>query len=303
MRCWLNPCLLLLYMLPAGARAQSAVPAYQQHIRSASDLYDKLCRPEAAAGRYDSARAHCERALAALDAAERVAQQGMEPTWVSALVTLRGVVHDALEVLPSQPAGTVGGGGSRTIIKVLPRPPHRLDQDHDNVPDNHDLCPFEPGSLTGRGCPGRTFIIVSSDKNELRPQIHFAPRQTSALPLSIPILDAVAAALQTDPTIKLQIVGHTDDQEDPVRSKHLSAHRALSVVQELRQRGISLARLNMAAHGGTRPIRDNLTETGRQLNRRVEFIITEGGARPSAPQVYPDLPGPRALSMGPRLPG
>jgi outer membrane protein OmpA-like peptidoglycan-associated protein len=53
----------------------------------------------------------------------------------------------------------------------------------------------------------------------------------------------------------------------------LSQHRADSVMFYLVQQGIRSGRLTASGMGETRPIADNLSESGRQQNRRVEVVI------------------------------
>ena len=67
------------------------------------------------------------------------------------------------------------------------------------------------------------------------------------------------------------------------RGKQLerSDRRARSVVQWLVEHGVEVKRLDAAGYGPTRPIADNRTAKGRQLNRRVDFRIVDP---PPAPQ-------------------
>jgi len=95
---------------------------------------------------------------------------------------------------------------------------------------------------------------------------------------SFPILDKVASILKAEvPDNNIGIEGHTDDQ--PIRfSKwksnwELSAHRALSVLHYLEEKGIDPERLAAVGYGQFRPVSTNDTAEGKQLNRRVEVVI------------------------------
>ena len=78
--------------------------------------------------------------------------------------------------------------------------------------------------------------------------------------------------------MQIQVDGHTDAV--PIKSFtyssnwELSSARAVSVVQGLIARGIPANNLVVRAFGEQRPIADNITEEGKEKNRRVEIIIT-----------------------------
>ncbi len=55
----------------------------------------------------------------------------------------------------------------------------------------------------------------------------------------------------------------------------LSKDRAKAVADHLIKAGIDASRLEVEGYGDTRPIAPNLTPRGRELNRRVEFVILE----------------------------
>jgi chemotaxis protein MotB len=75
----------------------------------------------------------------------------------------------------------------------------------------------------------------------------------------------------------VRVEGHTDDQ--PVSTAtipsnwHLSANRAVTVVQELEKAGIARYRLSASGFADQRPLVSNRTPEGRQMNRRVELVI------------------------------
>jgi OmpA-OmpF porin, OOP family len=76
------------------------------------------------------------------------------------------------------------------------------------------------------------------------------------------------------PNASFIVEGHTDNQGDDAYNLTLSKDRAASVVAWLAQQGIDPARLQSDGFGESRPVAGNDTETGRQLNRRVEIAIT-----------------------------
>lgn len=84
--------------------------------------------------------------------------------------------------------------------------------------------------------------------------------------------DLVVAALRCG-TSKVVVVGHTDNVGDADANRALSERRAAAVVDHLVAAGLSADRLSAQGYGDTRPIGDNATEEGRQMNRRIEFSV------------------------------
>lgn len=91
------------------------------------------------------------------------------------------------------------------------------------------------------------------------------------------ILRAVTNALQSDPLLKLLIVGHTDNQPNPRRGTDnwsYAALRASYLADQLNQvYYLSPNRILAASHGEFGPVASNATADGRQLNRRVDFVL------------------------------
>ena len=83
----------------------------------------------------------------------------------------------------------------------------------------------------------------------------------------------LAASLGKYPNTDLLIVGYTDTEGSTVYNQGLSERRAASVSNYLAAQGVTAARLKTAGRGELEPIGTNDTETGRQLNRRVEVAI------------------------------
>ncbi|MDQ3192965.1 MAG: OmpA family protein [Bacteroidota bacterium] len=88
-------------------------------------------------------------------------------------------------------------------------------------------------------------------------------------------LDQLYKLLNESPKLKIEISGHTDNQGSADYNKSLSEKRAKSVVIYLTGKGISPVRLTFKGYGFDRPVAENDTEEGRQLNRRTEFEIIE----------------------------
>lgn len=79
--------------------------------------------------------------------------------------------------------------------------------------------------------------------------------------------------LKENPTITVEISGHTDDVGSDANNLKLSFDRATVVVAELVNKGIQPSRLIARGYGKTQPVAPNDTPENRQLNRRTEFKI------------------------------
>ena len=77
-----------------------------------------------------------------------------------------------------------------------------------------------------------------------------------------------------NPTIKVEISGHTDNVGKPADNLLLSNNRAKAVVNYLVSKKIPAARLTAKGYGETKPVADNKTEEGRAQNRRTEMKVT-----------------------------
>jgi OOP family OmpA-OmpF porin len=153
-----------------------------------------------------------------------------------------------------------------------------VDADHDGIFEPEDDCPEIPGvaSLEAKrnGCP---LDLVEEREDRLVPRqpIVFAPNTDVLLVENLPVLQALAKAIQDRPWIQqLRIEGHTDNRGNPDFNRLLSLRRAESVKRWMVEHGISAALLQTAGYGPSRPVAENTTEIGRAANRRVDFIIT-----------------------------
>jgi outer membrane protein OmpA-like peptidoglycan-associated protein len=79
--------------------------------------------------------------------------------------------------------------------------------------------------------------------------------------------------LTENPTIRIEISGHTDNIGDAKINQTLSETRANSVMNFLISNGIAKTRLVAKGYGSSQPIDTNDSEAGRQNNRRTEFKI------------------------------
>jgi outer membrane protein OmpA-like peptidoglycan-associated protein len=152
------------------------------------------------------------------------------------------------------------------------------DNDKDGVVDLEDQCPAEPGPPGGDkpGCPKKpSLVIVTAKEIKITQQIHFEFDKDKIRSESFPILDAVADVLKTNPNIKIDVQGHTDNKGGAEYNKKLSDRRAASVKKYLVGKGVEASRLVSHGYGAEVPIVPNTTDQNRALNRRVQFVRTE----------------------------
>lgn len=89
-------------------------------------------------------------------------------------------------------------------------------------------------------------------------------------------LDSLATSLASFGDSKLLLVGHTDSVGTASYNLDLSQRRAGAVADYLISRGVPVARLATSGRGETDPVAPNDTDADRQLNRRVEVVVTAG---------------------------
>ncbi|MFM7194737.1 MAG: OmpA family protein, partial [Bacteroidota bacterium] len=91
---------------------------------------------------------------------------------------------------------------------------------------------------------------------------------------SIPELRQLENLLLSNPTINIEVEGHTDDIGSDAINKTLSQKRANAVKAFLVKQGIADNRITTVGYGETRPLVSNDDEEGgRAINRRVAFRV------------------------------
>jgi outer membrane protein OmpA-like peptidoglycan-associated protein len=103
--------------------------------------------------------------------------------------------------------------------------------------------------------------------------VFFEQSKPVLLPTSYGELNRLVQILIQNPTIKIEIAGHTDNVGDPKKNQKLSEDRVKAIKNYLISKGISATRLTGKGYGSSKPIASNAKEETRRLNRRVEFTI------------------------------
>ncbi len=111
--------------------------------------------------------------------------------------------------------------------------------------------------------------------------IFFDFDKDSLRPLSNVEIKNLVKLMNKYPSMKVEISGYTDSKGDDAYNQKLSEARAKAVVNSLISSGINSDRMKAIGYGEKNPAASNVKKdksdnpTGRQLNRRVEFKITE----------------------------
>lgn len=149
------------------------------------------------------------------------------------------------------------------------------DRDGDGVADAVDACPERAGAKEDGGCPTYREVVVTAKKIELRQKINFAFGKTTILPKSDSLLEEVVEALRDRQSLCVRIEGHTDSRGNEADNQKLSAGRAQAVLERLVKYGLAADRLESKGYGSQLPLDENRTAEGREVNRRVEFVIVQ----------------------------
>jgi len=111
---------------------------------------------------------------------------------------------------------------------------------------------------------GETFILKNT---------FFRTNSYNIDPISNVELDKLVEFLQQNPKVEILIAGHTDNVGSYEYNMELSTNRAKSISDYLITKGIENNRITYQGFGFTKPIAENNSESGKQLNRRTEIII------------------------------
>jgi outer membrane protein OmpA-like peptidoglycan-associated protein len=155
------------------------------------------------------------------------------------------------------------------------------DNDLDGIRDDADKCPNEAevinGIDDGDGCPdkGAELVKLTADKIQINDKVYFESGSDVLLPRSFPLLNQIAALMKNHAGLRIRVEGHTDDVGGDDFNHDLSQKRAESVRAYVGGQGVEAKRLEAVGYGESRPIASNKSSAGREINRRVEFIVLE----------------------------
>ena len=198
-----------------------------------------------------------------------------------------GVVNTADRCPGTSPGTVVDSQGCAVIV----------DRDGDGVPDDRDAC---PNTMAGVGvdangcerdadgdgvvdrldrCPGtRAGAAVDTSGCEIReeiqlPGVNFETNSDVLLPSATNALEDAAQTLRNNPSIVVEVAGHTDSDGSEAYNQSLSERRAIAVRGYFVNAGIAASRLTARGYGESEPVADNATQAGKAQNRRVVLRV------------------------------
>ena len=196
----------------------------------------------------------------------------------------RGGVTDGIDRCPKTPVGTaVDAYGCA------------LDSDGDGVTDDKDQCQgtVAGASIDEKGCE------LDSDSDGVVDRLDDCPGSAAGAQVDIKgceitlhgvnfefdsdrlvanaesILADASATLKKNPTIRVEVAGHTDSDGTADYNQGLSTRRAQTVHDYLVSSGIAVDRMSVRGYGELQPIAENSTAKGKAANRRVVLRIAE----------------------------
>ena len=150
------------------------------------------------------------------------------------------------------------------------------DSDGDGIVDRRDSCPTQAETRNGYkdedGCPDELPAEIKQFTGTIK-GVAFQPSSAILTADSLTVLAAAVKVLKDNPSIRIEIAGHTDSSGDAETNRALSQQRAESVLKYLTEQGVSATQLTAKGYGPDVPLQPNTTPEGRSKNRRVEFNL------------------------------
>ncbi|MEJ7587189.1 MAG: OmpA family protein [Ferruginibacter sp.] len=131
-----------------------------------------------------------------------------------------------------------------------------------------------PGAEVTRVGEGINVTFNEKNPDGSKAGVYFATALYNINPNSKLALDKLIKVFNQYPETNILIEGHTDDVGADAYNETLSQNRANAVGNYLKFAGINASRLTIKWYGESQPKTDNISDTNRAENRRVEFAIT-----------------------------
>ncbi|WP_420576689.1 OmpA family protein [Ekhidna sp.] len=118
-------------------------------------------------------------------------------------------------------------------------------------------------------------LYIEEDILELRKleNLIFARGSDQISPSSYQELNELATWMNENPTVVIQLEGHTDFAGNPDANMRLSEARVLAVQEYLIDQDVKKSRIFTKAFGGSQPVTQDRTDEAKALNRRVEVRV------------------------------
>jgi outer membrane protein OmpA-like peptidoglycan-associated protein len=200
------------------------------------------------------------------------------------------IVPPSGEPAPSEPAGPRGPGEKTGAERApaeslaVPAPTSAIPPEEPSTKPEIGV-PLEVGAPDTAGLPEARETTTGMSPRVIRQaflepgllrtnQILFDTGKATLLPVSREVLLTIARVLAEFPEARIEVAGYTDSRGSAAMNQRLSLQRAEAVREFLvSEGGLSADRLTARGYGESDPVASNATDTGRTLNRRVEFHV------------------------------
>lgn len=138
---------------------------------------------------------------------------------------------------------------------------------------NINLQPLKSSDNTNNTEGNKVVEKPKVDKAVVLKNVFFDTDKAVLKPESFAELNKLKLFLNENPTVRIEIRGHTDNEGSDTHNLDLSERRANAVKDFLIQKGIKAERLQSKGFGESMPVDNNDTPQARANNRRTEFVI------------------------------
>ena len=178
--------------------------------------------------------------------------EGATSDWVSAIAS--DPLYGTSE--PSPVISVAGADGQVPVPSTTPAP--------------YDATCFPPVAVEPPPPPEPEPIRLRVPRN-----VHFALDQSNISPASAQILDQIAEAMTTYPSLVVELRGHTDPRASDAYNQALSERRALAARDYLVRQGIASERMRIIPLGESQRRTTGNTRLDYARDRRVEFEFSD----------------------------
>ncbi|AKF09338.1 OmpA family protein [Sandaracinus amylolyticus] len=159
------------------------------------------------------------------------------------------------------------------------------DVDHDGLDDASDACPtaaeVRNGFQDDDGCPDEapppepaSAPPAAARGEPLSQEILFRVGSDRVSGRYTSELAEVCTLLRDEPTVRVRVIGHADEQGTAAANARLGAARAGAVAEQLVLCGVAPERIEAVSYGDTQPLcRDEASTDCHARNRRVTFEL------------------------------
>lgn len=144
----------------------------------------------------------------------------------------------------------------------------------DNYAFSSKVVSIKDASFENKPKPVEMEINEASEGNSfVLNNLYYNTNSADLKPESFVVLESFAEYLTENPSIQIEIQGHTDNVGAVKANEALSANRAYTVKAFLEEKGVDGKRISAKGYGPNKPVAQNTSEDGRAKNRRTEFLI------------------------------